>query len=68
VTPPQVDDDDAADAGSAPRRWVWMDRWDPGTWETPQNPSGLVRAMAAVALVIVLVMVFYMPLHILGLV
>ncbi|MBL8386143.1 MAG: hypothetical protein JNM90_23875 [Burkholderiales bacterium] len=53
-------------AEPAERRWVWMDRWDPATWPMPENPSPLTRALAAVALVIVLVMVVYLPLKILG--
>lgn len=55
------------DDGEAPqRRWVWMDRWDPATWEMPSNPSRLTRVLAAIALVIVLVMTFYVPFRMLG--
>lgn len=53
--------------GAAPeRRWVWMDRWDPATWDMPSNPSRLTRVLAAIALVIVLVMTFYVPFRMLG--
>lgn len=48
------------------RRWVWMDKWDPGTWETPDNPTLLTRILAGVALVIVVVMIFYVPLKVIG--
>jgi hypothetical protein len=48
------------------RRWVWMDKWDPGTWETPENPTPLTRVLAGVALAIVAVMVFYVPLRLIG--
>jgi hypothetical protein len=48
------------------RRWVWMDRWDPGTWEMPLNPTRAQKAMAGLALVIVLVMTIFVPLKILG--
>ena len=49
-----------------PRRWVWMDKWDPGTWQMPENPSRLTRVLAAVALVIVFVMTIYVPLRVIG--
>ena|GEM_PF-2313991 len=48
------------------RRWVWMDRWDPGTWEMPLNPTKAQKVMAGLALVIVLVMTIFVPLKILG--
>jgi hypothetical protein len=48
------------------RKWVWMDRWDPGTWQMPENPTPLVRVMAGIALVIVVVMTVYVPLRVLG--
>lgn len=48
------------------RRWTWMDRWDPATWQMPANPSRLTRVLAALALVIVLVMTFYVPFRMLG--
>ena len=51
--------------GQPERRWVWMDRWDPGTWEMPENPSPLTRVLAGVALIIVLVMTVYVPLKML---
>ena len=50
------------------RRWVWMDRWDPATWQMPENPTLLTRVLAGVALVIVLVMTLYVPLRVLGIV
>jgi len=53
------------DSGSQ-RRWVWMDRWDPGTWEMPSNPTPLQRVLAGVALVILFVMIFYVPFRMLG--
>jgi hypothetical protein len=60
-------DDAATPAEDAPqRRWVWMDRWDPGTWEMPQNPTRSQRVMAGVCLVIILVMTIFVPLKILG--
>ena len=49
-----------------PRRWVWMDRWDPGTWQMPENPTPLTRVLAGIALVIVLVMTIYVPFRMLG--
>ncbi len=54
--------------GSSPpaRRWVWMDNWDPGTWDMPTNPTRLQRVLAGVALVVILVMTIYLPLKILG--
>ena len=48
-----------------PRYWAWTDRWDPGTWQTPDNPTPLQRVLAGVALVIVLVMTVYIPLRVL---
>lgn len=48
-----------------PRYWAWTDRWDPGKWETPDNPTPLQRALAWVALLIVLVMTVYVPLKVL---
>lgn len=48
------------------RRWVWMDRWDPGTWEMPLNPTRAQKVMAGLALVIVVVMTIFVPLKILG--
>ncbi|MDB5804784.1 MAG: hypothetical protein JWN73_2106 [Betaproteobacteria bacterium] len=48
------------------RRWVWMDRWDPGTWEMPSNPTKLQRVLAGVALVIIAVMTLYVPFKVLG--
>lgn len=48
------------------RRWVWMDRWDPGTWEMPSNPTRLQRVLAGLALVIVALATFYLPFKILG--
>ena len=48
------------------RRWVWMDKWDPGTWQMPDNPTPLTRVLAGVALVIVLVMTVYVPLRVIG--
>ena len=53
------------DAGEPPRYWAWTDRWDPGKWETPDNPTPLQRVLAAIALVIVLVMTVYVPLRVL---
>ena len=63
MNPPR-EPEDARDAPE--RRWVWMDRWDPATWEMPSNPSRLTRVLAAIALVIVLVMTFYVPFRMLG--
>jgi hypothetical protein len=48
------------------RRWVWMDRWDPSTWEMPSNPTKLQRVLAGVALIIVFVMTVYVPFRMLG--
>ena len=59
-------DDKPAEKEEIQRRWVWMDRWDPATWDMPENPTPLVRVLAGVALVIVLVMTVYVPLKILG--
>lgn len=50
----------------APRYWAWTDRWDPGKWEMPENPTPLQRVLAGVALVIVLVMTVYVPLRVLN--
>ena len=62
--PPQSE---PADRSSEPeRRWVWMDRWDPGTWEMPLNPTKTQKVMAGLALVIVLVMTVLVPMKILG--
>ena len=48
------------------RRWVWMDRWDPGTWEMPANPTRKQRVMAGICLVIIFVMTIYVPFRMLG--
>jgi hypothetical protein len=53
-------------ADAPERRWVWMDRWDPGTWEMPSNPSKLQRVLAGVALVVIAVMTLYVPFRVLG--
>ena len=52
-------------ANQKPDYWAWTDRWDPGKWETPENPTPLQRVLAGIALVIVLVMTVYVPLRIL---
>ena len=44
---------------------AWTDRWDPGKWEMPDNPTPLQRVLAGVALVIVLVMTVWVPLRLL---
>ena len=49
-----------------PHYWAWTDRWDPGTWEMPENPTPLQRVLAGIALVIVLVMTVYVPLRVLN--
>ena len=49
-----------------PRYWAWTDRWDPGKWEMPDNPTPLQRVLAGIALVIVLVMTVYVPLRVLN--
>ncbi|HEY4374108.1 MAG TPA: hypothetical protein VGN52_19445 [Burkholderiales bacterium] len=54
------------DPGQPGRRWVWMDRWDPGTWEMPSNPTKLQRVLAGIALVVIVVMTVYVPLKMLG--
>ena len=59
--PPPIEDKN----GEPPRYWAWTDRWDPGKWETPDNPTPLQRVLAGVALVIVLVMTVYVPLRVL---
>ena len=60
-------DDGQVDRPDEPqRRWVWMDRWDPGTWQMPDNPTPLTRILAGIALVIVLVMTIYVPFKMLG--
>ncbi len=56
---------DATPPEEPPRYWAWTDRWDPGQWETPDNPTPLQRALAWVALVIVLLMTVYVPLKVL---
>jgi hypothetical protein len=61
------DEPAAPEEDAAPqRRWVWMDRWDPGTWEMPSNPTRTQRVMAGVCLIIILVMTIYVPFKILG--
>ena len=61
-------DDGQVDRPDEPqRRWVWMDRWDPGTWRMPDNPTPLTRVLAGIALVIVLIMTIYVPFRMLGL-
>ncbi|MBM6441974.1 hypothetical protein JNW93_15335 [Lacticaseibacillus rhamnosus] len=57
---------DDRDPQETRRRWIWMDRWDPGTWQMPENPTPLTRVLAGFALVIVLVMTVYVPLRVLG--
>ena len=57
--------DENPQANQKPDYWAWTDRWDPGKWETPENPTPLQRVLAGVALVIVLVMTVYVPLRIL---
>ena len=58
--------DHAANPATPERRWVWMDRWDPGTWEMPANPTKFQRVLAAVALVVIAVMTLYLPFKELG--
>ena len=53
-------------ADDPPQYWAWTDRWDPGKWETPENPTPLQRVLAGIALVIVLVMTVYVPLRVLN--
>jgi hypothetical protein len=48
------------------RRWTWMDRWDPGTWEMPSNPTRLQRVLAGLALVFIFIMTVYVPFRMLG--
>jgi len=48
------------------RRWTWMDRWDPGTWEMPSNPTKLQRVLAGLALVFIFIMTVYVPFRMLG--
>ena len=50
----------------APRYLAWTDRWDPGKWEMPDNPTPLQRVLAGVALIIVLVMTVWVPLRLLN--
>ena len=65
--PDQDVNETARDEDTAPeRRWVWMDRWDPGTWEMPANPTRTQRVMAGICLVIIFVMTIYVPFKILG--
>ena len=67
--PPQTEDPPAAPQPAlpdeAPRYFAWTDRWDPGTWETPENPTRLQKVLAGIALVIVLVMTVWVPLRLL---
>ena len=64
---PHAGEERQVDAAGAPeRKWVWMDKWDPGTWQGPENPTPLTRVLAGVALVIVLTMTIYLPLKIIG--
>jgi hypothetical protein len=65
TTPETANAEPAPDAAPE-RRWVWMDRWDPGTWEMPSNPTKLQRVLAGVALLIVAFATFYLPFKILG--
>ena len=48
------------------RKWVWMDKWDPATWQMPENPTPLTRVLAGVALVIIFVMTVVVPFRMLG--
>ncbi len=48
-----------------PRYFAWTDRWDPGKWETPDNPTRLQKVLAGIALVIVFVMTVWVPLRLL---
>ena len=52
-------------ASEPPRYMAWTDRWDPGKWEMPENPTPLQRVLAGVALVIVVVMTVWVPLRLL---
>ena len=61
----QASADENPQPNPKPDYWAWTDRWDPGKWETPENPTPLQRVLAGIALVIVLVMVVYVPLRIL---
>ena len=63
---PPPDEGKIDEPDEPPRRWVWMDRWDPGTWQMPDNPTPLTRILAGIALVIVLVMTIYVPFKMLG--
>ena len=62
-TPPP---DEKPHLDDKPHYWAWTDRWDPGTWEMPENPTPLQRVLAGIALVIVLVMTVYVPLRVLN--
>jgi hypothetical protein len=52
----------------SPRYMAWTDRWDPGTWEMPDNPTRLQRVLAGIALVIILTMTVWVPLRLLKLI
>ena len=54
-----------AEPTEPPRYLAWTDRWDPGKWETPDNPTRLQKVLAGIALVIVLVMTVWVPLRLL---
>ena len=61
----QKPDDGDGQTPEPPRYMAWTDRWDPGKWDMPDNPTPLQRVLAAVALVIVLVMTVWVPLRLL---
>jgi len=57
--------DEAGLPPEPPRYFAWTDRWDPGKWETPDNPTRLQKVLAGIALVIVFVMTVWVPLRLL---
>ena len=65
AAPVPLDEPQQAPPTEPSRYMAWTDRWDPGKWEMPENPTPLQRVLAGVALVIVLVMTVWVPLRLL---
>ena len=45
---------------------AWLDRFDPLTWKTPEKITPVMRVWAAVILVVVLFLTFWVPLRMIG--
>jgi hypothetical protein len=56
----------ASDNPPASRAAKFLDNWDPLTWQTPEHITPFMRICAGAVLVVMAVMMFYVPMRILG--